>query len=112
MRIKLDQGSPSSPDGDTARLKNRSLNCQTPKTRPRAAVPSCTAVTCLGPAFRSVQTLPGLHPQQALRTDQIGPDQAERLPLHAPARLPDSTSGWERSQAAQKCPCWQFCCGF
>lgn len=99
MRTKLDQGT-------LPRLVNRrSLNCQNPKTRP----------CCCHPFLRN-----GYLPSLSGRVENAvqGPCpsagsprvQAESLALLKHLHTsPDSTSGWERCQAAPKCPRWQFC---
>lgn len=95
MRIKLDQGT-------LPRLMNRSLNRQNPKTRPRCCH-SFLHSGYLPGLFRSRgEHCPAPAPSTSAGSPQIG---AERLTLLKHLHItPDSTSGWGRSQAAQKCP--------
>ena len=86
--------------GGTATSNEQALTVSTRGRGPAAAVASCTH---LGPSGRSVCRVekaaqwPPPH-RRLSRTDR-----------GTCSVSPDSTSGWERSQAAQKCPCWWFC---
>lgn len=97
--------------GDTATSNEQALTVRTRRRGPAAAVASCT---CLGPSGRSVGR-------------SVCWSGGEGVPVPAPRRLPrwireegspftspctvsaDSSSGWGRDQAVQRCPCWWFC---
>lgn len=93
--------------GATATSNEQALTVSTRRRGPAAAVASCTH---LGPSGRSVCRSGGEgFPMPPLATGSPGRMGQEGSPSTSTCSVsPDSTSGWERSQAAQKCPCWWF----